>query len=255
MRNNFVKSILEAPIGSTHIFNVGQAGFIIKSPTGQLLGIDLYLSDSVEYLEGHDGFKRLLPKILYPEDLEFNILISTHFHYDHFDADSIPALINNSHCSFFAAFDCKKEIEKLGLNEPNIRYVKANDIIEKGDFKIKFVCCDHGTATPDAIGALINVSGKNILETGDTCLRLDWIDNYLSFGKLDLLIAPINGAYGNLNEKECSLLAEKLQPKQTIPCHYGMFASHGGNPGIFREYMIEKKLNYRLMAFGEKITL
>ena len=48
---NFATKILTAPLGKTHLFSVGQAGFIIKSSSGQLLGIDMYLTDCVERVE------------------------------------------------------------------------------------------------------------------------------------------------------------------------------------------------------------
>ena len=52
--NNTAIKILSAPLGKTHIFFLGQAGFVFKSSTGTVLGVDLYLSDCVERF---DGFK------------------------------------------------------------------------------------------------------------------------------------------------------------------------------------------------------
>ena len=93
--NILSRNILSARPGQTTLFSVGQAGYLIKSSAGQLLGIDLYLSDCVERLEGHIGFKRLLPKILSPYDLELDCLIATHPHFDHFDFDSVPEIMAN----------------------------------------------------------------------------------------------------------------------------------------------------------------
>ena len=59
--NNFAIKIRTAPLGKTYLFSVGQAGYIMKSKSGQLLGVDLYLSDCVERIEGHMGYKRMLP--------------------------------------------------------------------------------------------------------------------------------------------------------------------------------------------------
>ena len=70
MKTDFALKVLTAPLGNTFLFCLGQAGFIIKSASGQLLGIDLYLSECVERVEGHIGFKRLLPKLLEPFDLQ-----------------------------------------------------------------------------------------------------------------------------------------------------------------------------------------
>ena len=126
-----------------------------------------------------------------------------------------------------------------------------------GDFNILFTPCDHGTLAPDAVGVIVEVDGKKIIEVGDTCLRLDYADEFKQYGPFDVLIAPINGAYGNLNETDCVTLAGALRPKLTVPCHYGMFASHGGNPRIFHENMIERypDLKYTFMRLGEFLTI
>lgn len=255
--NDLAIKILTAPLGKTHIFSTGQAGYIIKSENGKLLAIDLYLSDCVERVEGHMGYKRLLPKLLYPGELIFDVVIATHFHRDHFDIDSIPELMSNDHTKLFAAEDCIESVKNLEMTEKNITYVRPGSSCSIDDFEIAFVDCDHGTGAPQAVGVIIKTNGKVIYETGDTCLRLDRIDKYKSFGDIDVLIAPINGAYGNMNEQECADFANALEAKLTIPCHYGMFASHGGNPGKFYEIMKEQYPNrqFVIMTQGGRITL
>ena len=92
---------------------------------------------------------------------------------------------------------------------------------------------------------------------GDTCLRLDRTEEALRWGSIDVLIAPINGAYGNLNEDECARLSAALAPGLTIPSHYGMFAAHGGDVGRFYRIMTETypERPFLLMAMGERATL
>lgn len=254
---DFALKVLTALPGKTQLFFVGQAGYIIKSKSGQLLGIDLYLSDCVERSEGHIGFKRMLPKILYPFELSFDAIISTHAHFDHFDIDSIPILISDKRTTLFASSNCEKLVEKLYLKDKNIIYVKPGENYDIGDFHLHFVNCDHGLSAPDAVGVIIYVDEKIIYETGDTCLRLDRVKEYQAFGKIDVMIAPINGAYGNLNEKECAKFSDVILPKLTIPCHYGMFASHGGNPGYFINIMKEQypNNNFLIMSVGESLIL
>ena len=58
-----------------------------------------------------------------------------------------------------------------------------------------------------------------------------------------------------MNEEECTALAEALQPGITVPCHYGMFASHHGDVGKFYEIMKEKRLPFLLMKQGEQYEL
>lgn len=255
--NDFAMSVLTAPLGKTYLFSVGQAGFIIKSKSGQLLGIDLYLSDCVERIEGHAGYKRMLPKLLAPNDLEFDVLIATHAHKDHFDDDSIPELLANRRTQLFASMGCEKEVKRLGMYEANISYVKPGEIYEHGDFTIDFVNCDHGDGAPDAVGVVVMVDGKRVYEAGDTCFRLDRVEEYRKKGAFDVMIAPINGMYGNLDAGACAKLADALKPRLTIPCHYGMFASHMGAPGEFFHIMTEAypQNKFLIMAQGEKLVI
>lgn len=254
---DFSIKILTAPFGKTHIFSTGQAGFVIKSQSGQILGVDMYLTDCVERIEGHVGYHRLLPKLLDPSEIEFDVVVATHPHKDHFDDDAIPALMANGKTKLFASVNCEQDVKRLFMTDMDIAFVKPGDHKCVGDFELDFINCDHGTGAPDAVGLIINVDNKRILVVGDSCLRLDRVDEYLKRGSIDIMIAPINGAYGNLNEVECVELAKALQPKLTIPCHYGMFASHGGNPGKFYEGMKSEcpNLNFKLMCHGEGIVL
>ena len=255
--NTLAQKILSAHPGKTVLFSAGQAGYIIKSSSGQLLGIDLYLSDCVERLEGHIGFKRLLPKLLAPYDIDFDCIIATHPHFDHFDYDSIPELMANGRTRLFASVECEKLVKEQRMKNDGITYIKPGDTCECGDFLLHFVSCDHGSGAPDAVGVIVEVDGRIIYEAGDTCLRLDRAEEYLSFGPIDAMIAPINGAFGNLSEEECARLAAALSPKLTIPCHYGMFASHGGNPGLFMEKMKENcpDLSFTILTQGEAVII
>ena len=102
------------------------------------------------------------------------------------------------------------------MTNENITYVKPGDTCCHGDFTIDFVSCDHGAGAPDAVGVVVTVDGKKIYEAGDTCLRLDRVDEYKAKGPFDVMIAPINGMYGNLNATDCAKLADALQPKLTV---------------------------------------
>ena len=250
---DFVSQIKKAELGKTHLFSLGQAGFIIKSQSGQLLGIDLYLSDCVERVEeDHLGYQRLLPKILDPQDITLDALICTHFHRDHFDIDSVPSLMNNHTTRLFCPADCQKDAD--GLDRVTI--IKPGTDYQVGDFHLCFVNCDHGEGAPLAVGVIIEVDQQRILEVGDTCLRIDRKEEYLKRGKITTLIAPINGMYGNLNEEECATLTNVLKPGLVIPCHYGMFKAHKGDINLFRQVMDEKyPLNkYLVLPQGQQYT-
>lgn len=236
------------------LFATGQAGFIIKSASGQLLAIDLYLSNCVERLEGHKGFKRLLPQILDPSTLKFDVIICTHPHLDHFDIDAVPEMVSKGG-KLLCSVDCEKLVHQLQMEyyEKQITYIKPGDQVTVGDFNITFVNCDHGQGAPDAVGVAVQIDGRTIYEVGDSCLRLDRTEEIPQ--PLDILISPINGIYGNMNSEETVKLAEVLQPKLTIPCHYGMFASHGGDLKAFYDLSTEKKIPALIMQQGEAYKL
>lgn len=143
------------------------------------------------------------------------------------------------------------------MSNDRITYVRPGDQFENGDYALEFISCDHGMAAPDAVGVIITVDEKKICITGDTCLHIDWLQEYTGKGTPDILIGPINGAYGNMSEQDFAELSSALRPRLTIPCHYGMFAAHGGDPGLFIKAMHEKcpSNNYYLMALGEGIII
>ncbi len=242
-------------IKGTTITSIGQAGFIIKSNAGQTLCIDPYLSDCVLPIEGNDGYKRMLPFIINPADFHPDVLITTHFHRDHFDIDSVPLMMSDSSTHLFAAHDCENDVKRLKIDNSRVDFVSPGQSFDVSDFHLDFINCDHGDGAPLAVGVIITVDGKRILETGDTCLRLDRINEYTSYGPIDVLIAPINGMYGNLSENDCVKLSASVRPSITIPCHYGMFSGQGGDIGLFRNLMISKKLKYNIMTYGESFVI
>lgn len=254
----FKNSVLQARKGETHIFSVGQAGFIIKTKTGRLIAIDLYLSDCVERVEqDHVGYRRLLPKILSADELVFDAIVCTHFHRDHYDIDSVPVLMNNPKSQLFCPQDCEQDIKEERIDNDRVHCVEPGSNFKFEDFELYFINCDHGAGAPFAVGIIVKTDNKIILEVGDSCLRLDRKDEYLRFGKIDVLIAPINGMYGNLDSNDCAKLTNLLKPKLVIPCHYGMFAAHHGDVGLFHEIMdnVYPNNKYLIMSQGEKYTI
>lgn len=247
---NLATNILN--VKNSSIFFLGQAGFVFKSKKGTILGVDMYLSHCVERLEGHIGFKRLIPIVLAPGEIVFDYIVATHAHFDHFDVDAIPILMANRHTKLFASMNCEAEVRRLIMTGENISYVQPGSRAVADDIHIEFVSCDHGNAAPDAVGLVITLDKKRIYIAGDTCLHLEWAE---SLKPIDIMIAPINGMFGNLNEKDCVQLSKAIAPKLTIPCHYGMFAAQGGNPGLFKEYMEKENLSFTLMTVGEQYRI
>ena len=231
----------------------GQAGFILESAKGYRMGVDLYLSNCCER---YFGFKRLMPYLFDPMDLKLDALVATHAHYDHFDPDSVPLLLRDGKTELICARDVETEAKKLGLDESRITYLGIGDAYENEAVAVRALPCDHGELAPDALGLLITVDGKRICVTGDTSYREDYFSNPDIDG-VDVLILPINGAFGNLNSEEAARAASLIGAGLTIPCHYWNFAEHGGDPALFAETMKKQfpGLAYLLMRPGESIEL
>ena len=243
---------LQVSDGTVGVCFLGQAGFIFKTPENQLVAVDPYLSNCCER---YFGFKRLMPYILDANDLVFDQIIASHAHYDHFDPDSIPVMMANGRTELMGALDTKAECERLGIHS-NVTYLACGETIERGSVKITGLPCDHGEDTPYALGLMIEISGKRIYIMGDTAYRPDYLKNPKLHG-VDLLILPINGAFGNLNEEQAAKVIQELKPVLAVPCHYWNFAEHGGDPGLFQKEMAEiaPKSKYCLMQQGEVMIL
>lgn len=238
--------------GKVGVFWLGQAGFAIKSENGTLIAVDPYFSDCCNR---YFGFRRLIPYILTPYDVEFDAIVCSHAHYDHFDVDGIPQALAGGKTRLIGAEDCRAECERLHIQD-NVTFLTVGDRTEIDDITVTALPCDHGELAPDALGLLFEVSGKKIYMMGDTSYRPDYLTNEC-LRDLDLLILPINGAFGNLNEREGAQVCATLKPKLAIPCHFGNFAEHGGNPGAFADIMQNEvpDVAYRLMRVGEGILL
>jgi L-ascorbate 6-phosphate lactonase len=235
------------------VFWLGQAGFVFKDETGFLTAVDLYLSDCCYR---YFGMRRIMPAPLSPAELEFDVVIATHAHYDHFDPDAMPWLMAGERTHLITAVDGLPLAEQLRLPMDRVIPLRVGDRIMRSTVDIQAVPCDHGEGTPDAVGLLLTIGGKRIYITGDTNLHLEWADRPELQG-LDLLILPINGAYGNLNEQEAAQLAARLKPRLTMPCHFWNFVEHGGNPQIFGQWMQKYAPNqpWTVLQIGTDITI
>ena len=227
---------LDVPARHLGIFWLAQAGFVFKTPAGTVVYVDAYLTDCVHRLLGDQfyGFKRIIPSPISPEDVSADLVVCTHSHADHFDYDAMPILARNPKIAFVAAPDCRQEFAKLGISEDRFTILHRGERLSFGDVTLTGIFADHGELAPDALGVLLEVAGLRIWHTGDTAYRPDaWQDLFQT--DIDVLIPPINGAFGNLDGVEAAKLAHDSSAAITIPSHFWMFAEHGGDPAQFLE--------------------
>jgi L-ascorbate 6-phosphate lactonase len=238
--------------GELAIAWLGQAGFLFKDSSGFVLAADPYLTDSVERMW---GFKRLMAPVAAPEEFTPDILAVTHFHEDHLDIDAMPVILNNKKTLLLAPASCIERIKLLGVPASAYRVFNKGDTFTRNGLKLEAVFADHGDMVPDPIGLLIEMEGIKIYLAGDTAYVPAAMKRAIDY-KPDLLIAPINGANGNMNGEETAKLAVDCGAKSVIPCHFWTFAEHLGNPEDFKEKMkrIAAEAAAIMMCQGEIVT-
>jgi L-ascorbate 6-phosphate lactonase len=251
-----IEKINSTQVGTYQIalFYLGQAGFCIKTSDNRLIVIDAYLSDACERMF---GFKRMIPPVLLVEEIDTDLYLSTHSHADHLDPDALPLVAKNERTFFIGSPDCE-EIYKLN-NIPKGRYkiLKEGEEWKTKGIRIKAVFADHGDLAPDAVGLMIEIEGIKIYHTGDTCFSPDKIRTSLNTD-VDIMIAPINGQYGNMNAAEACALSAVITPKIVIASHFWMFLQHvceegKGDPSTFlrESASLPSEIRAMVMAPGE----
>lgn len=238
--------------GEIAIFYLAQAGFGFKTSRGTRIFLDPYLTDSCERLF---GFKRLIPAVMTPDEVEAEIMVSTHSHADHLDPDALPVFARRTATFFIGAPDCEPLYQPNGIPSNRYAVLRAGQSRTIQDIVFRAVYADHGELAPEAVGIVMQVDGLTIYNVGDSAYQPDRIQASLNTA-VDVMISPINGAFGNMDAKQTCQLAALLQPRLLIACHYGMFEVHGGDPQAFLECArtLPKSIRAMVMAPGEQRT-
>ncbi|MHB8279346.1 MAG: MBL fold metallo-hydrolase [Candidatus Humimicrobiaceae bacterium] len=217
------------PEGSIGIWWLGQAGFIIKMSSGEVIIIDVYLSDCCERIH---GFKRITQSPLKAEELEGSLVIVTHAHYDHFDIDSVPIFMDKPDIKLAGPESVINESLKLGINRAKLILLQEGKEIGFKKFKLLPVYSDHGNLAPDALGFILDFNYFKLYFTGDTAYRPEKMKLAIQ-NKPEIIILPINGKFDNLTPVQAAKLAKDVKAKVSIPCHFWTFIEHNGNPLAF----------------------
>lgn len=236
------------------LFYLAQAGFCIKTHENKRIIIDAYLSDACERLF---NFKRMIPSVIKAEELNADLYISTHEHADHLDPDSLPVISKNRKTYFIGSPDCEELYKDNNISKKRYTILKEGERWNTEGIKIKAVYADHGDLAPQANGILLDIQGIKIYHTGDTCFCPKKIKASLS-SEVDIMIAPINGQFGNMNANETCKLANTIKPKILIAAHFWMFLEHvaeegKGDPATFLKESanLPQPITGMVMAPGE----
>ena len=91
---------------------------------------------------------------------------------------------------------------------PEDRYtiIHEGETLTYGDVSLTGVYADHGDLAPEALGVLVQSGDIKVWQVADTAYRPDKWQEIFAAG-VDVIMPPINGAYGNLDGVEAAKLA------------------------------------------------
>jgi len=240
-------------LGEVAVFYLAQAGFYFKTATGRTVCVDPYLGDCCERLF---QFKRMVPAPLAMDELKTDVLVATHSHTDHLDPDLLDFVKRHPQTRFIGSPDCHPVYQAAGIADERVTLLAAGESAALSGAEYRAVYADHGELAPAALGFLMTLDGITVYDTGDTGYCPDKIMASLGDVAIDILIAPINPAFGNLGHENAVRLAARIRPRVVIGCHFGMFSEHGGDPEAFlavAKQTLPETITPLVMAPGERL--
>lgn len=237
------------------MFWLGQSGFVFKTAAGKVIFVDAYLSNSVERKFG-PTWKRILPSLMEPAEVECDYYFSTHEHDDHLDVDAIPVIARNPRVKFAGTPACLDFFQAQGLARDRLIELRPGTALELGGVIVNVVYADHGELAMDAVGLVFDFGGVRIYHTGDTSFQPDRM-RPVSLLRPEVILPCINPAFGNLGPKNAASLADFVGARVAFPTHYWMFLEHGGDPAEFIRACDEfaPRLEVHLATAGEPVLL
>jgi L-ascorbate 6-phosphate lactonase len=222
---------------------LGQAGFAI-SANGRTALVDPFLS-------AHED--RVYEASLAPSSvLDVDLVLCTHEHIDHFDAETAPAIAAASPGAvFMVPSPIVDQVTEAGIAADRVLGAQPGERHEVAGFTIDAVPACHGVTMDDAygfgeelsggavrfLGYVVDADGVRLYHAGDT-IRYDGMEAAVRRLDPDVALLPINGRdaereargiVGNLNEREAPLLATEIGADTLIPMHHDMIRGNLGS--------------------------
>lgn len=235
---------LAVPQGTIGISWLGQAGFILRAG-GTTALFDPFLSP-------HEG--RLYESGLAAAQAEgIDLVLCTHEHVDHFDAESAPAIATASPGAVFVVpRPILDMVTEAGIAADRVVGLQPGETAELAGLTVRAVPAMHGVTMEDAygfgeslsgglvrfLGYVVDAGDVRLYHAGDT-IHFEGMETMLRELAIDVAMLPINGRdpereargiVGNLSEREAAWLAKEIAAGVVIPMHYDMFARNRGYP-------------------------
>lgn len=235
---------LTVPAGSIGLAWLGQAGFILRS------GDTTALFDP--FLAPYHG--RLYESGLPAARAEgIDLVLCTHEHVDHFDAESAPAIAKASPGAVFVVpTPIVDMVTEAGVAPDRVVGLQPGETVELAGLGIGAVAAMHGVTMEDAygfgeslsgglvrfLGYVVDAGDVRVYHAGDT-IHYEGMETALRELAVDVAMLPINGRdpereargiVGNLSEREAAWLAKEIEAGVVLPMHYDLFERNRGYP-------------------------
>ena len=232
--------------GGVAVSWLGQAGFVVRAGETVAL-VDPFLSP----YRGRAYESSLAPA----EATGIDLVLITHEHIDHFDAEAVPAIAAASPGALFVVpTPIVDMVTEVGVPPDRVVGAQPGDRLELAGFAIHPVPARHGVTMDDAygfgeelsgglvrfLGYVVDAGGVRLYHAGDT-IHYAGMEKRLADMRIDLAMLPINGRdpdresrnlVGNLDEREAAWLAREIRADLLVPMHYDLFARNRGYPAL-----------------------
>jgi len=210
-----------APATVTYI---GNEGFLVECAGKKFLVDALYRGGVVGYAVVSFETRQKMEAATPPFDVD--IVLATHFHNDHFDADAVGThLINNPKAVFVGTGECAEALEDFErYNEIkerlNTRVPTEGDIVivDHDGIRVDVMNLHHGrTRNVQNLGYLLQVGGRKFLHMGDSQADASVLKLYsLDLLEVDIAFIP----YWYLAYvKQRTTIRDGIRAANIIPMH------------------------------------
>jgi len=238
---------------TTQLQFLGHASFRITTPEGRIILIDPWFSNSP-----------FLPAGLW-EPERADLILTTHGHGDHFDAE-LPGLLARTGATAVAPAPVRFYLQELGVPPEQLEPMNVGGSIAVFDVRLTMTVAQHtahvdlpngSTTHPhEAVGYILRFSDGTVLyAAGDTGL----------FGDMRLLadvyqptvaLLPIGDRY-TMGPREAAHAALLLRVPHVVPFHYGTYPSLVGTPEQLRTHLhsLTQGVTVHALQAGEMLAL
>lgn len=276
------------PEGALAVWFIGQAGFILKFPSGTVCYLDPWLSDL-------SGGPRAYPIPLDPHLIAHcDILLTSHDHGDHIDQDADPIIMRRSpQATWVAPLAAESLVRRLGgtaertvlLHGDDAATVKGVRITSLPSAHYGFFSEERYSADEEAyyaaipatlpaerrgaerfLGFVLECDGFAVYHAGDNNGYRGFLERLARWPRFDLMLLPINGrdwfrdrqgVIGNFTAREAAQVAHHAHAALLVPYHYDGFTGNSEYPDVLVRYTQTDgpRVPVHVMRVGERLLV